>query len=225
MRHLNYGNRLFSMTLHSVKITCMSRDWAGWGYVSGFLSWKHSGNQERSLSTVQHWTIKNSETDTSLRLRLNLSWLSWIQQGMWPSWSMKLRVHPMLAGTITGSQELPIQDYTHMQQVVDGKIKNYDMFLMANDPSAKRARSQPCDADGTNPQLPSLSADRIKLQVHLYKTSLTSGVNLFRCFSPENLMLHFHNPAKSAYLLILLRPLSCVELLLISVHGKLIPST
>jgi hypothetical protein len=52
-----------------------------------------------------------------------------------------------------------------MQQVVDGTIKNYDMYLMANDPSTNVLVPNRLEITGTKPQLPGISADRIKLQV------------------------------------------------------------
>jgi hypothetical protein len=52
-----------------------------------------------------------------------------------------------------------------MQQVVDGKIKNYDMLLMANNPSTNVLVTNRVMLTGTNPQLPGFSADKVKLQV------------------------------------------------------------
>jgi hypothetical protein len=52
-----------------------------------------------------------------------------------------------------------------MQQVVDGKIKNYDMYLLANDPSTNVLVTNRVMLTGTKPQLPGFSADRVKLQV------------------------------------------------------------
>ena len=53
----------------------------------------------------------------------------------------------------------------HMQQVLDGKVKNNDMYLMANDPTADVLVTNRVMLTGTNPQLPQISADRVKLQV------------------------------------------------------------
>jgi hypothetical protein len=53
----------------------------------------------------------------------------------------------------------------HMQQIIDGKSKNYDLFLMANDPSANVLVPNRIALTGTNPQLPGLSSSRIRLQV------------------------------------------------------------
>jgi hypothetical protein len=53
----------------------------------------------------------------------------------------------------------------HMQAIVDGKIKNYDMYLMANDPTTNVLVTNRVSFTGTKPDLPSMSGDRIRLQV------------------------------------------------------------
>ncbi len=52
-----------------------------------------------------------------------------------------------------------------MQRIIDGKIKNYDMYLMANDPTSNVLVPNRVILTGTKPQLPAFSEDRIKLQV------------------------------------------------------------
>ncbi|MCX6245962.1 MAG: DUF4270 domain-containing protein [Bacteroidetes bacterium] len=53
----------------------------------------------------------------------------------------------------------------HMQAIIDGKGTNYDLFLMANDPSVNILVPNRITITGTNPTLPGLSSDRIKLEV------------------------------------------------------------
>jgi hypothetical protein len=53
----------------------------------------------------------------------------------------------------------------YMQQIIDGKSSNYDLFLMANDPSTNVLVPNRITIKGTSPPPPVLSSDRISLQV------------------------------------------------------------
>ncbi|MCX6246653.1 MAG: DUF4270 domain-containing protein [Bacteroidetes bacterium] len=65
----------------------------------------------------------------------------------------------------TSSRSYQYRITRHIQQVLDGKLKNYDMYLMANDPTTNVLVPNRVMLTGTNPQIPSLSADRISLQI------------------------------------------------------------
>ena len=111
-------------------------------------------------------TIKNSETDTSLQPPVKLI-LVIVDTAGHVAFLVDETEGTSYAGGYYNrvARTYQFRITRHMQQVVDGKIKNYDMFLMANDPSANVLVPNRVMLTGTNPQLPSLSADRIKLQV------------------------------------------------------------
>ncbi len=53
----------------------------------------------------------------------------------------------------------------HLQQVILGVTKNYDLFLMVNDPTVNVLTPNRVILNGTRPLLPVVSSDRIQLQI------------------------------------------------------------
>lgn len=111
-------------------------------------------------------TIKNAETDTTLQPPVKLT-LVIVDTAGNVAFLVDETEGTSYAGGYynTKARTYQFRITRHMQQVVDGKIKNYDMYLMANDPSANVLVTNRVMLTGTNPQLPGFSADRVKLQV------------------------------------------------------------
>jgi hypothetical protein len=111
-------------------------------------------------------TVRNIETDTSLAPPVKLTLVIVDSTGN-VAFLTDENEGTSYAGGYYNTEQ---RTYTfrisrHMQQVVDGTIKNYDMYLMANDPSTNVLVPNRLEVTGTKPQLPGISADRIKLQV------------------------------------------------------------
>ena len=111
-------------------------------------------------------TIKNAETDTTLQPPVKLTLVIADTAGN-VAFLVDETEGTIYAGGYynTTARTYQFRITRHMQQVVDGKIKNYDMYLMANNPSANILVTNRVMLTGTNPQLPGISADRVKLQV------------------------------------------------------------
>jgi len=111
-------------------------------------------------------TIKNEQTDTSLAPPVKLTLVVVDSVGNVAFLSDENEGTSYAGGYYNPTpRTYQFRITRHMQQVLDGKIKNYDMYLMANDPSASVLITNRINLIGTKPQLPALSADRIKLQV------------------------------------------------------------
>ncbi len=111
-------------------------------------------------------TIKNAETDTTLQPPVKLT-LVLVDSAERVGFLIDENEGTLYFG---GSYNTSARTYKfritrHMQQILDGKIKNYDMYLMANDPTSNVLVSNRVVLTGTNPQIPAFSDDRIKLQV------------------------------------------------------------
>lgn len=111
-------------------------------------------------------TFKNSETDTTLQPPVTLSLLTIDSVGNLTF----LPDESEGAGYAGGSYHVTSRTYSfrisrYIQQVLDGKIKNTDMFLMANDPTVANLITNRVILTGTKPQLPVISTDRVNLQV------------------------------------------------------------
>jgi hypothetical protein len=111
-------------------------------------------------------TIKNAETDTTLQPPVKLT-LVIVDTAGNVAFLVDETEGTSYAGGYynTTARTYQFRITRHMQQVVDGKIKNYDMYLMANDPSTNVLVTNRVMLTGTKPQLPGFSADRVKLQV------------------------------------------------------------
>jgi hypothetical protein len=111
-------------------------------------------------------TIKNAETDTTLQPPVDLTLVVVDSAGHVGFLIDENEGSYYFGGSYnTSARTYQYRITRHMQQVLDGKIKNYDMFLMANNPTANVLVANRVKLTGTKPQLPSFSADRIKLQV------------------------------------------------------------
>jgi len=53
----------------------------------------------------------------------------------------------------------------HIQQIIQGKEKNYDLYLLVNDPSINVLIPNRMVGIGTNPEIPDLSSARFQLQL------------------------------------------------------------
>jgi hypothetical protein len=111
-------------------------------------------------------TIKNAETDTTLHPPVQLTLVVVDTAGRVGFISDENEGTNYFGGSYnTSARTYQYRITRHMQQVLDGKVKNYDMYLMANDPTANVLVPNRVMLTGTKPQLPAFSADRIKLQV------------------------------------------------------------
>jgi len=111
-------------------------------------------------------TIKNAETDTSLQPPVKLT-LVVVDSAERVGFLIDENEGAFYFGGTynTSARTYKFRITRHMQQILDGKVKNYDMYLMANDPTANILVPNRVILTGTKPQLPAFSADRIKLQV------------------------------------------------------------
>lgn len=111
-------------------------------------------------------TIKNAETDTTLYPPVKLT-LVVVDSAERVGFLIDENEGAFYFGGTynTSARTYKFRITRHMQQVLDGKVKNYDMYLMANDPTANVMVPNRVILTGTKPQLPAFSADRIKLQV------------------------------------------------------------
>lgn len=111
-------------------------------------------------------TIKNAETDTSLQPPVKLT-LVVVDSAERVGFLIDENEGAFYFGGTynTSARTYKFRITRHMQQFLDGKIKNYDMYLMANDPTANVMVPNRVILTGTKPQLPAFSADRISLQV------------------------------------------------------------
>jgi hypothetical protein len=111
-------------------------------------------------------TIKNAEIDTTLQPPVQLTLVVVDTAGHVGFISDENEGTNYFGGSYnTSARTYQYRITRHMQQVLDGKVKNYDMYLMANDPTADVLVPNRVMLTGTKPQLPAFSADRIKLQV------------------------------------------------------------
>jgi hypothetical protein len=111
-------------------------------------------------------TLTNAETDTSLQPPVKLTLVVVDSAGQIGFLLDENEGSAYFGGTYnTSPRTYKFRIGQHMQQILDGKIKNYDMFLMANDPTANILVPNRVKLTGTNPQNPAFSAERIKLQV------------------------------------------------------------
>jgi hypothetical protein len=111
-------------------------------------------------------TFKNSQTDTTLAPPVTLTLLTIDSTGalsFLPDYSEG-------TGFAGGGYHIDTRTYffritRYIQQVLDGKIKNTDMFLQANDPTAAVLVTNRVALTGTKPHLPVLSSDKVNLQI------------------------------------------------------------
>jgi hypothetical protein len=127
---------------------------------------KSFGKTEKIAVNSAILTITNAETDTTLQPPVQLT-LVVVDSAERVAFLIDQDEGTSYFG---GSYNTSPRNYQfritrHMQQVIDGKTKNYDMYLMANDPSTNVLVPNRVMLTGTNPQLPVFSPDRIKLQV------------------------------------------------------------
>lgn len=111
-------------------------------------------------------TIKNAETDTTLAPPVTLNLLTVDSVGNVSFLPDENEGVGYAGGDYhPGTRTYFFRISRYMQQVLDGKIKNRDMYLMANDPSTNVLVTNRVTLIGTKPQLPVISSDRINLQV------------------------------------------------------------
>ena len=111
-------------------------------------------------------TIKNAETDTTLKPPVNLTLVVVDSAGRVGFLIDENEGSFYFGGSYnTSARTYKFRITRQMQLIIDGKLKNYDLFLMANDPTASVLVPNRVILTGTNPQLPAFSADRVKLEV------------------------------------------------------------
>lgn len=111
-------------------------------------------------------TIKNAETDTTLAPPIALNLLTVDTAGSVSSVIDANEGTSYFGGSYDAASRTYIFRITrHMQQIIDGKTKNYDFYLMANNPSANVLVQNRITITGPSPQLTGLSSDRIRLHV------------------------------------------------------------
>ncbi|MGA3014735.1 MAG: DUF4270 domain-containing protein [Bacteroidales bacterium] len=111
-------------------------------------------------------TLKNAQTDTSLAPPVTLNLLAIDSVGNLSFLPDESEGGAYAGGTYhTDTRTYFFRITRFMQQVLDGKIKNEAMYIMANDPTAATLITNRVMFTGTKPQLPVISSDRINLQV------------------------------------------------------------
>jgi hypothetical protein len=111
-------------------------------------------------------TIKNSQTDTTLAPPVTLTLVTVDSAGTIAFLPDASEGSGYAGGAYHGdTRTYSFRIARFMQQVLDGKIKNNDLYLMANDPSAATLVTNRVVLTGSKPQLPVLSTDKINLKV------------------------------------------------------------
>lgn len=111
-------------------------------------------------------TIKNTQTDTTLAPPVTLTLLTVDSVGdvsFLPDESDG-------AGYAGGDYHTDSRTYffrisRFIQQVLDGKLENRDMYLQANDPTVATLITNRVMLTGTKPKLPTISSDKINLKI------------------------------------------------------------
>ena len=111
-------------------------------------------------------SFKNAQTDTTLQPPVKLNLLLVDTAG-------KLSfLTDLNEGTVyfngyysTTARTYEFRITRQVQQIIDGKVTNEDMYLMANNPSTNALITDRVMLTGTRPQLPAFSADRIRLKL------------------------------------------------------------
>jgi hypothetical protein len=127
---------------------------------------KSFGKTEKIAINSAVMTLTNAETDTTLQPPVQLTLMVVDSLGRVAFLVDQDEGTNYFGGSYnTSPRTYKFRITRHMQQVIDGKVKNYDMFLMANDPSTNVLVPNRVMLTGTNPLIPTFSLDRIKLQV------------------------------------------------------------
>lgn len=127
---------------------------------------KNFGNSGKIAINSAVLTLKNTQTDTSLAPPVTLNLLSIDSTGLLNFLPDESEGSAYAGGAYhTDTRTYFFRITRFMQQVLDGKIKNDAMYIMANDPTAATLVTNRVMLTGSKPQLPVLSSDRITLKV------------------------------------------------------------
>jgi hypothetical protein len=111
-------------------------------------------------------TFKNAETDTTLQPPVKLTLVVVDTLGRVGFLIDENEGAAYFGGSYnTSSRTYQYRITRQLQKILDGTIKNYDMYLMANDPSTNVLVTNRVMLTGSKPQNPAFSPDRIRLQV------------------------------------------------------------
>jgi len=110
--------------------------------------------------------VKNYETDTTLQPPPQLTIIKRDSVGN----VSYLIDYDEGAGYYGGTYDKTKRTYSfrisrHLQQVILGQTKNYDLFIMVNSPTNAVLSPNRVMLNGTKPSLPAVSSDRIQLQI------------------------------------------------------------
>jgi hypothetical protein len=111
-------------------------------------------------------SFTNAQTDTSLQPPVKLNLLLIDTAGKVSLMTDQSEGTSYFNGFyIPGTRTYSFRISRQVQQILDGKTTNYDMYLQANDPTANVLVTDRISLTGTRPQLPSFSGDRVKLKL------------------------------------------------------------
>lgn len=110
--------------------------------------------------------VKNYETDTTLNPPPELSIIKMDSTGK----ISNLIDYDEGAGYYGGTYNKTARTYSfrisrHIQQILLGETKNYDLYIMVNNPTLNVIEPNRVMLNGTKPSLPVLPADRMQLQI------------------------------------------------------------
>ena len=110
--------------------------------------------------------LKNLETDTTLAPPASLTLVQADSAGTISFLLDYNEGTTYFGGTYnTSDRSYHFRITRHIQQIIQGKTKNNDLYLMVNDPSSKVLKPRRMMGIGTQPQVPAISSDRLQLQL------------------------------------------------------------
>jgi Domain of unknown function (DUF4270) len=110
--------------------------------------------------------LKNQETDTTLAPPANLTLVQVDSLGKMSFLIDYNEGSSYFGGTYNISdRSYHFRITRHIQQIIGGKTKNNDLYLMVNDPSSKVLMTKRMMGIGTRPQFPAINSDRLQLQI------------------------------------------------------------
>lgn len=111
-------------------------------------------------------TVTNAETDTTLQPPVKLTLVVVDSVGHIGFLPDESEGSAYFGGSYnTSARTYKFRITRHLQQILDGTVKNYDFYLLANDPTVNVLVPNRVILAGTKPQLPGLSGDHMRLEV------------------------------------------------------------
>lgn len=114
--------------------------------------------------------LKNFETDTTLSPPLQLTMVQEDSLGIMRYLIDDNEGISYFGGTYNASdRSYHFRITRHIQQIIQGKTENNNLYLLVNNPSSKVLMTKRMIGIGTQPQFPAINSDRLQLQIFYTK--------------------------------------------------------